>query len=651
MAKNPKKNLGPDYNLLTCHPEIASEWDYETNRGLLPENEYPKSNNRRSWICMKCGYKWFASVASRTSQGGGCRACQNRAVTENNNLAKLRPEVALEWHPTKNLNLTPFQVVPGANLSVWWKCKSCSHDYKMPVRQKTRGDGCPYCSRNGASPENNLARKFPEIAAQWHPTKNGDQTPDRIAPSSNFRAWWLCPKCGHPWSTKVVDRTNYNTGCNACAGKVATPKHNLAVLFPELARELHPNMNGDLVPEKIRPGSRKKFWWMCPLKHEYQAAVVDRTARNRGCPYCAGRKVGYGNSLADNFPGVAAEWHPTKNEGKLPCDVVKFSGVKVWWKCDKNPDHEWEATVSSRTFQGSGCPHCSPNVSKAELRLFSELKQIFPDILRSFRDPSIKQECDIFLPKYSVAIEYDGKYHHRDKVASDKNKEKILLENGVQLLRVRENPLPAISDWHVNVDGSKRKEKQMVDKVLGALASRIRLSKSEEELVESYFNSTKLINEHEYQELISSLPGPPYERSLAFLHPDISAEWDYEENGPRAPADFYANSTYEVAWIGKKCGHKWRAPIYHRTASGGGCRYCAHKKVLHENSLACLFPELIHEWHPTLNGDSRPETVFAFSSKEAYWINDKRGVFVAKIVNRTMPLKRKRAKKNDVQKS
>ena len=31
------------------------------------------------------------------------------------------PDIAKEWHPTKNGNLTPEMVTYGSNLKVWWK--------------------------------------------------------------------------------------------------------------------------------------------------------------------------------------------------------------------------------------------------------------------------------------------------------------------------------------------------------------------------------------------------------------------------------------------------------------------------------------------------------------------------------------------------
>ena len=51
------------------------------------------------------------------------------------------------------------------------------------------------------------------------------------------------------------------------------------------------------------------------------------------------------------------EWHPTKNNKLTPNDLSINSGKKVWWKCYKNKDHEWEATVNNRN-KGQGCPHC-----------------------------------------------------------------------------------------------------------------------------------------------------------------------------------------------------------------------------------------------------------------------------------------------------
>ncbi|MBV9452548.1 MAG: zinc-ribbon domain-containing protein, partial [Rubrobacter sp.] len=58
------------------------------------------------------------------------------------------------------------------------------------------------------------------------------------------------------------------------------------------------------------------------------------------------------------FPDVASRWHPTKNGDLTPEQVVAGSHQKVWWRCHKGPDHEWEAKIADECARrrGVGCP-------------------------------------------------------------------------------------------------------------------------------------------------------------------------------------------------------------------------------------------------------------------------------------------------------
>lgn len=57
----------------------------------------------------------------------------------------------------------------------------------------------------------------PDIARQWHPTKNGGLTPDQVAIHSNKPAWWLCPNDpDHPWHVSPNARLD-GDGCAWCA--------------------------------------------------------------------------------------------------------------------------------------------------------------------------------------------------------------------------------------------------------------------------------------------------------------------------------------------------------------------------------------------------------------------------------------------------
>lgn len=64
-----------------------------------------------------------------------------------NSRAVLRPDLALEWHPSKNENLTPDMVPLGSDLKVWWKCCSCKYKWQTSVNHHASGTGCNRCYR------------------------------------------------------------------------------------------------------------------------------------------------------------------------------------------------------------------------------------------------------------------------------------------------------------------------------------------------------------------------------------------------------------------------------------------------------------------------------------------------------------------------
>jgi len=134
---------------------------------------------------------------------------------------------------------------------------------------------------------------------------------------------------------------------------------SLINLYPKIADEWHPTKNGDLKPENFTRSSNKKVWWKCPKEedHDWEATVSNRS-KGSGCPFCSGRRASKDNNLAVLSPDLSKEWHPTKNGDLKPEDVTVGSHKKVWWKCPKGEDHDWEAPVSNRS-KGSGCPFCA----------------------------------------------------------------------------------------------------------------------------------------------------------------------------------------------------------------------------------------------------------------------------------------------------
>lgn len=103
---------------------------------------------------------------------------------------------------------------------VWWRCAAGSdHAWQASVRDRTmRGAGCPFCAERRVARSGSLAVTHPDLAAQWHPTRNGAKTPGDVTYGSKFEAWWQCPTYeGHVWRARVSSRASMHSGCSLCA--------------------------------------------------------------------------------------------------------------------------------------------------------------------------------------------------------------------------------------------------------------------------------------------------------------------------------------------------------------------------------------------------------------------------------------------------
>ena len=202
-------------------------------------------------------------------------------------LQELHPNLAKQWHPTKNGSLTPKDVTLRSNKKAWWICEK-GHQWEALINNRAKGSGCPYCAGYFACEDNCLQTMNPTLAQEWHPTKNGSLTPRDVTPGSSKKVWWIC-KRGHEWKTIISDRS-HGYGCPYCSGRFACEDNCLETINPTLARQWHPTKNGSLTPRDVTPGSEKKVWWVCDKGHEWKAMIANRS-KGRGCPYCWGRLV------------------------------------------------------------------------------------------------------------------------------------------------------------------------------------------------------------------------------------------------------------------------------------------------------------------------------------------------------------------------
>jgi very-short-patch-repair endonuclease len=341
------------------------------------------------------------------------------------------PEVAAQWHPTKN-TISVDEATAGSNKKVWWLCsetcsEGCKHEWEAIVSSRCnyRKVGCPYCVNKKICIHESIVTTHPKISAEWHTAKNTNKLYD-ISEGSGRKVWWLCPNtcsggCKHEWEATVASRCRAGHNCPHCASKIICIHTSIITTHPNIANQWHPTKNTISI-EFVTAGSKKKAWWLCTktcsqgCSHEWEASIGDRCV-GYGCPVCSGRICCIHNSIVTTHPVVASQWHPTKNKEYCIDKLSKGSVKKVWWICEKG--HEWKASINSRCHYrgGTGCPTCK---HKTAQKLFEYIKTIFPDAINEYKADWCKNQItnkhlpfDIFIPSIKVIIELDGAQHFR----------------------------------------------------------------------------------------------------------------------------------------------------------------------------------------------------------------------------------------------
>ena len=338
--------------LATLEPDLAKEWHPTLNETLTPFYVTCGSDKKVYWLCPICNENYKSTINNRT-KGGGCSYCAGKKACLGNCLATLNPKVAIQWHPTKNGELTPYNVVPGSNKKVYWLCPDCNESYDTKISDRTKKDptSCPYCAGKRVCLWNCLATLNPELAKEWHPTKNGSLTPFDVTLNSGKKIYWICSICKNEFYSIIASRNRLK---------------NNSKLF--------------------------------------------------GCPYCNNKKPYINNCLATLRPDLAAQWHPTLNGDLTPFDVTPHSDKIIYWICNNNSEHIWKVRIANRT-NGTNCPICliyyheilcQEIMKKIFNKDFIKYKH---SLLRNNKN-NYPLELDCYNEELKINIEYDGKQHY-----------------------------------------------------------------------------------------------------------------------------------------------------------------------------------------------------------------------------------------------
>ena len=502
-------------------------------------------------------------------------------------LLKDYPEELKDWDYELNTGvLNPEFLHAHTDKLYYWKCLKGHPSYQCSLYKKTyRHYGCPVCSnRKVIAGINDFASNCPDKMVDWDYNKN-TLDPSKVPIMSSLKAYWKCHKCGFEWHSEFRDAATKKINCPKCSKIESGHKRHLTALKlnggitdKKLLLDWDYEKNGR-APSEFSPQSSEYAYWKCHIcGFEWRAKISNRS-HGRGCPSCGNKVlVKDKNDLATTHPEIAKEWDYEKNYPLTPKDVMHGSAKEYWWVCPFG-HKSYLKSPNRRTSQHSGCPICKKGrqSSFAERALFFYIKQIFPDAINRYKDIfNNGMELDIYIPLLKLGIEYDGvAFHKPEKIEREHRKYLICKENGIKLIRIKEQNLEEVwlndvadKMYQTDYDGKDLlKLERTIKWVLGKITFN--------------FNNLPLdINIYRDENKIRNInPSFLIENSLATKYPEIAKQWHPTKNGELTPSMFLCGSSYNAWWLCPVCGNEWQSQINTRVGQNTGCKKCYLERI------------------------------------------------------------------------
>jgi very-short-patch-repair endonuclease len=254
-------------------------------------------------------------------------------------------------------------------------------------------------------------------------------------------------------------------------------------------------------------------------------------------------------SIQTKIPDITDIW--CEDNIFKPDELTDYSHKTVSLKCPNKSAKHPEYKIKVYNIQESNCfscPKCSVKTSKAEMRIYSELKYLFQDV--KWQEKIEGKEADITIEDIKLIIEVDGFPWHYEKNDKDLKKNDIFKDNGYDTLRIRDPKLLPIICNNIICDISNFTFTDF-NTIINWINNKYNL---------------KLLNINEfnidsiYNNLLKNVLNINYEESLEFNFPESKKVWNYEKNNPFLPSDFTPGSHVEV-WINCNNGHSYKRPI------------------------------------------------------------------------------------------
>jgi len=233
------KRINHTNSLATLNPSLAKEWHPTKNGELTPHMVACNYSKKVWWVCLECSSEYFSSANSKLSANkSGCPYCSGKLINHTNSLASKRQDLASQWHPTKNGDLTPHGVTVKNNQKVWWLGK-CGHEWDAQIchRTRTNKSGCPYCSSHKLLKGfNDIWTTNPKLASMLADPEDGY----KYMQSSNKKVDWRCADCGSTIKNKSINNiSNRRLPCSNCSDGRSLPEKIMSLILSHIVESYH----------------------------------------------------------------------------------------------------------------------------------------------------------------------------------------------------------------------------------------------------------------------------------------------------------------------------------------------------------------------------------------------------------------------------
>lgn len=575
------------------HSDLLKEWDYSKNE-RDPFNLGCQSNFKCHWICKtNPNHRWKAVLAHRV-KGVGCPYCSGIKLVPEKSLVYREPELAKEFHPSKNGPVMPEDVFASSGKHYWWLCAvNKRHEWLASPDNRRKGNGCPYCSGKKVLSDESFGALYPELLEEWVYSEN-QKDPFTLSRQSNFKASWRCKRFEyHEWSAPISRRVN-GSGCPYCAGVRLHPRDSAFYkMEQDLINEYDSKLNNGLDLRTVSVSYTKAVNWRCSSSSDHQpwpALIATRVDGRNGCPSCAQPSVDPHKSLAHTHPYLIKEWHP--QNVLTPFQVTSGSGRVVDWICAQKKDHVYPMRVAHRSA-GHQCPKCKNYPTLPEIRLLSELLPYVGCVLHKRLNG---YAVDIFVIEYKVVIEWDSYYYHKNRLTSDQKKTRRLISLGFRVIRIRDARLSPLKIDHsaleiITFDG----DECSFETYFGLTCVLFRWGVIGLNLMNHIRDYGDFQNEELFETLRLERGVRAVDASLARQYPDVARYWHPTKNGARTADAVRSKSREEFWWYCFECQREWTDKLANITKRKHPCKACSGAIATPNYSLSSQYPKIACE--------------------------------------------------------